>query len=117
MRHKIIAAAAWATVGYIAFVTLSPIELRPHVAAVNYERFFAYFLAGILLAVAYPRRLISFTGFIVLVAVVLEMFQQLVPGRHAHLTDALTKASGGLAGIVVVTIILHLSSEDGGASS
>jgi hypothetical protein len=46
MFHKFIAAAAWATIAFIAFATLSPQALRPEVGDANLERFGAYALAS-----------------------------------------------------------------------
>ena len=51
MVRKLLVLLAWVSLGYIVYVTLSPIGLRP-VASNNpaYERLVAYAIVGILLA-------------------------------------------------------------------
>ena len=109
MLHKLITAAAWATLAYIAFTTLSPIDFRPEITKPDIERFGAYALVGLLLALAYPRRLISIALFVVGFAAALEALQLVMPGRHGQFADALVKAAGGIAGVVTVSIVLHLA--------
>ena len=99
MFHRFIAAAAWATLAFIAFATLSPLALRPEVGDANLERFGAYALAGLLLALAYPRHLILVVSFVVAFAAILEILQLLVPDRHAQFANAYVKAAGGVAGV------------------
>lgn len=56
MSRKFITVAAWVVFAGIAFVTLSPIGLRPHIAAPNLERFAAFAMLGLLFGMAYPGR-------------------------------------------------------------
>lgn len=85
----------------IAFVTLCPPDLRPRLASANEERFAAYFVLGILLALASGRRRLAATAIVLLLAFGLEAAQHLAPGRHAMAADALIKALGGVVGVVV----------------
>jgi|ERR1700738_2455444 hypothetical protein len=98
MVRKIMTFAAWAALGLICFVTLSPIGLRPETGAVGFERFAAYVLLGLLFVVAYPRHFTRLALFITIVALGLEALQHLTPDRHGHLADAAQKIAGGLAG-------------------
>ncbi len=82
----------------IGYATLCPIGMRPHLASADQERFCAYFVLGLLMASAAPRRWIMIMGLVVLVAVGLEAGQLLVPGRDARVGDALVKAVGGALG-------------------
>lgn len=82
----------------IAFATLCPPELRPHLAGADEERFGAYFLLGGCMAFALPRRTSAVILVIALVAFGLEAGQLLVPGRDAALPDACVKAMGGVWG-------------------
>jgi VanZ family protein len=108
MLHKFIAAAAWATLAFIAFATLSPLGLRPEVGDANLERFGAYALAGLLLSLAYPRHLISIVVFVVGVASVLELLQLVTPDRHGHFADACVKVAGGVVGVALAFMVMHL---------
>jgi hypothetical protein len=109
MLHKLIAAAAWATLAFIAFATLSPLGLRPEIGNANFERFSAYGLAGLLLSLAYSRHLILVATFVVAVAGVLEILQFVTPDRHGQFADALVKAAGGIAGIAFGLMVLRLT--------
>ena len=79
----------------ITYATLCPIGMRPHLASADEERFGAYFVLGLLLAFAAPRRRWTVTVFVVAVAIGLEAGQLLIPGRDARVHDALVKAVGG----------------------
>jgi len=92
----------------IAFATLSPIQLRPHLADANIERGIAYVLFGLALALSFPRRLWLTVAFAVATAGLLEFLQLIDPSRHARLTDAVLKAAAGIAGIVVGRILFRV---------
>ena len=98
MFRKIITVLAWATLLAIAFATLSPIGLRPHVGDVSGERFLAFAVVGLLFGMAYPRHLVVVSLLVGGVAVGLEVLQHLTPDRHGRLPDALVKLAGALAG-------------------
>ena len=97
-----------AVAGLIAVVTLCPIGLRPETGHPLLERFAAYFVLGALAALAWPRSPRRDAMVISAIAVVLELAQRLVPTRDAHILDALQKASGGAAGLVLTAAILAL---------
>ena len=99
MPHKFFIAAAWVILAFIIFVTLSPIGLRPHVEDVSVERFGAFAVAGLLFGLAYPRRPWLVLFLVVGTAFVLEALQQLTPDRHGHVSDAVVKFVGGVAGV------------------
>ena len=92
----------------IAYATLCPISLRPHLASANQERFGAYFVLGILIALAAGRRWMAATAFVVVLACGLEAAQLLVPGRDATVSDALVKALGGVFGSTAGQFIFPL---------
>ncbi|UHD47627.1 VanZ family protein [Aureimonas altamirensis] len=100
MKLKIlIKAAAWGALAFIAFVTLSPISMRPVSSApVNIERLGAYLVLGALFGAAYPKRIPLVLGLLVAGSVGLEVSQNLVPGRHGRVDDALFKAAGACLG-------------------
>lgn len=100
MKLKILVkAAAWGALALIAFVTLSPISMRPVSSApVNIERLGAYLVLGALFGAAYPKRIPLVLGLLVVGSVGLEVSQNLVPGRHGRVDDALFKAAGACLG-------------------
>lgn len=100
------AAIALAALGLlaVAFATLCPPDLRPHLADANLERLGAYFVLGGLFAFAAGRRVIAATAAIVLLAVALEAAQRLVPGRHGQIADAAVKALGGDLGVAAAQL-------------
>lgn len=90
--------------GAIAFATLCPQDMRPHLAApgqmgADEERFGAYFILGVCAAFAFPRRANLVVFAVSITAFALEAGQLLVPGRDAGFTDACVKAMGGLWGV------------------
>lgn len=90
---------AWLVLGVIAFSTLSPLGMRPHLGAlVHVERFGAFALMGFLFGVIHPRRVGLVALCVVAVAVGLELMQTLAFDRHARIADFAVKAVGGLAG-------------------
>jgi VanZ family protein len=98
MFRKIIIILAWSTLLAIAFATLSPIGLRPHVGDVSGERFLAFAAVGLLFGMAYPRHLWLVTLLVGGAAVGLEILQHLTPDRHGRIPDALVKLAGALTG-------------------
>ncbi|MFL5295000.1 MAG: hypothetical protein ACJ798_01330 [Phenylobacterium sp.] len=91
-------ALAAAVLAGIAFATLCPIGLRPHLASANAERFAAFALLGAAVGMAAGRRALAATALVVLAAFALEAAQGLAPGRDPALSDALVKALGGVLG-------------------
>jgi len=95
-------------VAAIAFVTLCPIGLRPHLASGDEERFAAFLALGVLAGRAAGRRGLVATAAVVLLAFGLEGAQGLAPGRHAALSDALVKALGGVVGAAAAQLAYPL---------
>ena len=58
MYHKLVATAAWLSLAFIAFATLSPIGLRPQVGGPGFEHLAAFAVTGLLFGLAYPRSLV-----------------------------------------------------------
>lgn len=98
---KLSRTVALALLAIIVFATLSPIQMRPHIAEATVERALAYVLLGFALAFGFPNRLYQAAIFVVAAAGILELLQIIDPGRHAHVADALVKACAGTVGILV----------------
>ena len=100
---------AWLLVAAIAAFTLSPIEMRPVTAApAGAERFIAFAAIGAAFGLGYPRHRIGLFLLVMGIAGLLEAAQHLVPGRHGHLHDAITKAAGACLGVAAVMWIDRL---------
>ena len=102
MKQGYLLTLAWAALAAIAFVTLSPIGIRPRIPMpVDLERALAFCVTGLLFALAYPRH-IGWAAAIVLLGVFgLELLQELRPDRHAQFADAVVKAAGASLGLIL----------------
>jgi len=97
---------AWLLVAAIAYVTLSPIAMRPVTAApADLERFLAYAAMGLAFCVGYPRHRASILVLVIAITGLLEFGQHLVPGRHGRMHDAVLKAAGAFLGIAAAAVV------------
>jgi apolipoprotein N-acyltransferase len=101
--------AFWGILGVLAFVTLSPIGLRPEVGPANLERCVAYALFGVAAALAFPRHRVAILLAVVAVAGILEAGQGLSPSRHGRISDFLIKAGSGAVGWLLTSAYLALA--------
>jgi hypothetical protein len=122
MVHRLITVAAWASLAFIAYATMTRIgfvyaiyfKLSPILdcPAIRTYAFFEHFIAfgffGAALFFGYPRRLIFVCCVVFCSAVVLEIMQTLTPDRHGTLVDAAQKIAGGACGICVSRLIFIL---------
>ncbi len=97
---------AWALLVAITVATLSPIEVRPVSGAPSdMERFLAFVLLGGAFCLAYPKRSLGVLLVLVGLAGLLEFAQDLVPGRHGAVGDAIWKASGAVLGATFALLL------------
>ena len=101
--------AFWGILAVLAFVTLSPIGLRPEVGPANLERCVAYALFGVAAALAFPRHRFAILLMVVAVAGILEAGQELSPTRHGRISDFLVKAGSGAAGWLAASVLLAVA--------
>jgi hypothetical protein len=108
---KFARALAWLLLVALIFVTVCPIEYRPHPRGfpVTIERLGAFGLLGLLFAVGYPSRRWQICALIVIAAGVLEASQMLDPSRHGRLADFAVKALGGALGVASASVIDRIS--------
>ena len=66
---------------------------------VQVERAAAFGLLGLLWTLAYPRHFVASAVAVLIVAVALEIAQELRPGRHGRDLDALVKLGGAAVGL------------------
>jgi hypothetical protein len=109
MINKIAAVSAWVLLGAIAFVSLSPIGLRPQTGDDIAERILAFAALGAAFGVGYPRQLTFGVAMTLAAAIGLEAAQLLTPDRHARLIDACEKLAGGLFGLSSAAVWLALA--------
>jgi hypothetical protein len=98
--------SAFLLLAVIAFATLSPVQMRPHLGNPNFERALAYILFGLAMGLGFPNRVGRTLAFVVAVAAVLELMQIFDPGRHARFADGSLKAMAGMLGIITAQFIL-----------
>ncbi|WP_152045250.1 VanZ family protein [Aureimonas psammosilenae] len=94
--------------GFVAYVTLSPIEQRPVIAGIGIEHVAAFGVIGGLFGLAFPRRVLPSFLFVIACAACLEAAQHLVPGRHGRWVDLGMKALGsclGFGGAMIVNAV------------
>jgi hypothetical protein len=113
MRRNHLIAAAAICLALIIYATLAKLAGRPvlmgHAEAywvVVIERFSAYGLLGLLLSFLLPGRFKLACGFVIAVAVGLEVLQALTPDRDPRFIDVLQKAAGGTVGVMLAQTIL-----------
>lgn len=100
--------AAWICLALIVFVTISPIGLRPHdLLPVDLDRALAFCIMAGLFTLAYPRQWLSILALTVLGAMLIETLQTLSSTRHAHLADAMVKAVGAIAGVLLAKFLMQ----------
>ncbi|OAP39858.1 hypothetical protein AU381_09930 [Sinorhizobium glycinis] len=105
------AVVGWLLLGLIAYSTLSPIGMRPHIGTwVHVERFGAYGLLGFLFATAYPRRIPVVLGMVLGAAFAFELLQMLSADRHARVEDVAVKMTGAAFGVGAAWFALVLRS-------
>ena len=93
----------WLVLLFIAFVTLSPIQMRPETGwPAPVERLVAFAMVGVLLMMAYPRHRLRWFWSLIFAAALLEAGQNLVVGRHGRIIDFDVKAVGALVGCCAV---------------
>jgi VanZ family protein len=106
MTFKFARPLAWLLLGFIIFVTVSPIGLRPDtVTTVDVDRAAAYLFVGFAFALAYPKQWKTVAVLLIVGAVAIEYLQYLAPTRHPRLHDAGVKAMGAALGLLAGWVI------------
>src|SRR5450755_4119453 len=109
MLHKLIGLAAWGLLAFIAYATISPIEVRPTLptSTTSFEHLAAFAVLGALFSLAYPRQVALVCLIVLGSAVLLELLRLLTPDRHGRVPDAIEKIAGGAVGIAAGHAILY----------
>jgi hypothetical protein len=109
VTSKALVAAAWILWGLVAFATLSPLGVRPTVAAqTTFEHAAAFAALGLAFSLAYPRHAWLAATIVIGSAAMLELMQFYTPDRHARWLDVFEKTAGGGVGLVAGRLALHV---------
>lgn len=113
MLTRTVRVVALSLVAMLVVVTVGPIQLRPETGvSAGLERFGAFAIVTVMLAVAYPARLLQVTLLMIGVAGLLEALQLIGFGRHGRPLDLLIKvggaSAGGYAALIGVSILNSL---------
>jgi VanZ family protein len=95
------------TVLTVIVLSVMPGKMRPHILGNDYcEHFVAYFIAGSLLAIGYPRpmQLLSSAILLGICAGSLEFVQLWIPGRTSSAGGFASAAIGAWIGLLVVVV-------------
>jgi hypothetical protein len=96
---------SWSWLLAITILSLVPPTARPGSGTPhNFEHFGAFFVAGAAFAVGYRLKIVKFFAFAVIYCGVLELSQNLSPGRHARLSDFLVDSLSSCAGIALIAL-------------
>ena len=110
MRRIVLSAiqlAAWFAVTGLIVLTVVPPVMRPESSFPSaLEHVAAFFVAGVLNYLGYPRRVMASLAIAIAFAGGIELLQIPLPGRHARFTDfvidGLAACAGNLVGFLLV---------------
>lgn len=95
------------------FASWSPPGLRPVTSfSVGWEHIAAFGILGGCWGFAFPRRTFQLMLLLVMTAIILEVGQIVVPGRHARLIDVATKIVGAGVGTLIALLIRTIAQGD-----
>ena len=92
----------------IIVLSVMPGKMRPHLLGNDYcEHFIAYFVAGSLLAVGYPRppQRLSSGVLLAIGAGSLELIQLWIPGRTSSVGGFVSAAAGAWIGVLIIVLV------------
>jgi VanZ family protein len=93
-------AASWLLIFAIAVLSLVPPAYRTVThASQNVEHFAIFFAAGVSSGFGYPNRPLVSGLLLLIFCAAIELAQQLVPGRHARLSDFVVDAAAVCIGV------------------
>ena len=104
----LIRTVAWLALASIAVLSVLPGNMRPEmIADSRYEHFAAYFIAGFLLSLGYPRqRQLLASGLLLAIGGgALEAVQLWIPGRTASAEDLTISMLGAWSALVLIGIL------------
>ncbi|TAX64135.1 VanZ family protein [Rhizobium leguminosarum] len=107
----IVRAIAWVSLATVGLVTIAPLRWRaPMLVSAHADRALTFVVLAMLFAFAYPNDRRAVAIFCILGAVISELSQLISLRRHPKVNDALLKAFGALAGVLIGAVIVQLIS-------
>jgi hypothetical protein len=99
-------AMAWLSAAALTFLTLASPHFRPSTPLAHpYEHLLAFAVSGVLFGVGYRARSLLVLSAGVVFAIMLEVLQIWVPGRHARWIDVAMDAGGFCLGLGVALLL------------
>lgn len=103
------AVSAWGLLACIAYISISPVEVRTSFSYwASVERGAAFAALGILFYLAYSRSILLVCLIVLGSAALLEIAQFVTADRHARTIDAIEKIAGGGLGILAGHAVIFL---------
>jgi VanZ family protein len=115
MLLSLLRAAGWACIAALIILSLVPGGERPHTGLPGQiEHVIAYCGTAAVLGLGYSTTKARFglVGMLALLAVVLEMAQQWIPGRHSQFIDFAASSAGACLGMLAVAAVDRLGLAD-----
>ncbi len=107
--QRFAAVAAWGLLACIAYISISPVEVRTNFSYwASVERSAAFAALGILFYLAYGRSIFLVCLIVLGSAALLELAQFVTVDRHARAIDAIEKIAGGSLGILAGRTVMFL---------
>jgi hypothetical protein len=99
---QIIRWSSWLVLTAIFILSVVPASARPVVGPHGWEHGFAFALAGAAFMAGHRFAFLSAAGVLSFYAILIEILQLLVPGRHARLSDIMIDAGAAVLGAGLV---------------
>jgi VanZ family protein len=96
----------------LGLLSLVPGTTRPHTGLPGQgEHYMAYLLTGLVLCLGFtvPKQRMGIALMLCIFAGLMEILQNLVPGRTPQMIDFVASSLGALSGILLCLVILNLS--------
>jgi VanZ family protein len=104
--RQIIRIAAWFCPFLLAFLSLAPRGILVRTGASGLlEHAGSYFVTGLLLAITYPQKRLQIAAWLIAYGGILEMLQNLAPGRSPNAYDACAGSMGAILGVAAPLLI------------
>ncbi len=106
MIRKLAQVASWLLLGAIVVLTFVPPGLRPVTSAPhNFEHALIFLVTGVAFAVGYRIKMTFFFALAVAFCAALEVLQNIVPGRHARLSDFVVDGIAACIGLAFGSVV------------
>jgi len=106
MLQRLAKIATWLLVTAIVVLSLVPPKLRPESGVGhNYEHAIIFFVTGIAAAIGYRVDIRLLCSAAIVFCGGLELLQNIVPGRHARMSDFIVDSGAAILGLLLVSFL------------